>query len=253
MKLNPKTLEDIILLETRDAADLLLKAIMDFRRRRRYHRFIQFKPVAPLLMKGRMKTTFFDVVSQLERLRALVFFLEPTKFYRLASEFIISPNNVKFYPVRHVFGEGYLQEEYLDRVEGTITWVCDVCDSDEEEVITRPAVVDFINILKQRIKVFDTTIDFRSKDWYCVKSIARFGDVKGWTEDEFLGKLRNFYSGRRKKVTAEMVLSELSRGDIDVTPVAKVEEKKVKKTKKAKDEAPAPKVAKTIRISELRE
>ncbi len=235
MKLNPKTLYDIVPLETKDAADILMKSIMDFKRRKRYNRFIQLKPVAPLLMKGGMKATFFGVVEQLERLRALVFFLEPTKYYRLVSEFVMSANNIRFYPVRHVFGEGYLQEEFLERVEGTITWICDVCTDNEAET---PSIMTFISTLKEKIKVLDINIDYRSKDWYCIKAIMRFAELKGWEEAEFLGKLKNFYASRRKKTTAELVLTELVRGDIDETPISKKEEKKIK-------------YAKTVKISEL--
>ena len=94
-------------LETRLIAEILIKEIDAFKRRRRYHRFIKLNPVAPLLMQGKqMKQSFFDVIEKLETLRVCVFGLHPLKFYRLASEFIVSPNGVKFYPVRNVFGSG---------------------------------------------------------------------------------------------------------------------------------------------------
>lgn len=218
-------------IDTPEACEIFMEAMMGFRRRKRYTQWVQIKHVAPLLKKGRgMWKSFTGVVEQLEILRCSVQ-LEPGKFYRVVSEFTVEPRGWKFYPVRQVFGEGWLQDQFLERAYSTLIWVCDICEDDEDT----SWVSEFINLVKEKVKVFDTDIDYRSKDWYCMKSISRINDVKGWTEDEMLAKLRNFYSGRRKKVTAEMMLSDLTHGELDVTPIAKKSEEKKEKKEKSEE------------------
>lgn len=202
----------IIEIDTPEACEIFIQAIMEFRRRKRYSQFIQVKHVAPLLKKGKgMWASFQKVVEHLELIRCSVQ-LDPYKFYRIASEFTIDSRGLKFFPVRQLFGDGELQEDFLRRAYDTFTWICDLCDDEGET----DWVISFINLVKEKVRVFDNAIDYKSKDWYCIKSIVRFNDVKEWTENGFLDKLKRYYGGRRKKVTAEMMLWDLAHGEMDV-------------------------------------
>jgi hypothetical protein len=206
--------------------ELFLRQISAFKRRRKYHSFIQVNPVP---LRGKTRATFNRISEALEKFRCTLG-LEPTIFYRLASEFIIVPSGVKYYPLKEIFCEDSIAyEQFINRLVDTLPWIADIVGRDFTK--ERESIEKFINELSSR-KISVGSPSFRSKDWCILFAIREFGPKKGWPEEELLERIRRFYKGRMKKVTVEMVLADLTSQELDGVNIK--EDKRNQRVKKHK-------------------
>jgi len=142
--------------------------------------------------------------------------LQANVFYRLASEFVLIPSGRKYYPLRMIFveEENQASEEFITRLEETLTWISDLTSRDFNNDRIVKSILAFSKELEKR-KISVDRVSFRSKDWYCLVAIEEVGKKKGWSEVELLERIRIFYRRKIKKVTVEMVLGDLTQGELD--------------------------------------
>lgn len=214
------------------APGVFLRKITDFKRKKRYHRFIS---VEPIFLKGKSKKAFDNTVFALEKFRVHLG-MNVSIFYKLVSEFILIPSGRKYYPLRMVFveKENQVSEEFIIRVVDTLTWISDLTGRNYNNDHLVKSILAFSRELSDR-KISTANISFKSKDWYCVVAIKEMGQKKGWIETELLDRIRRFYKRKIKKVTVEMVLCDLIHGELDKmesqTPERKQNQKKSEKKK----------------------
>ena len=223
---NPKTLG---LSKDPLAYQVYLKALDDFRRRIRKSKFIKIIPYVDYFSVPSRKKDFLDFVSELEEFRCSSVGLREDVFYRLCAEFILVPNGVKYYNPLHLFGcrASFEAEEFKGRLFETLTYIFDsIADgtSDDEKTYE---FIEKVNALGNMVEFKGVSSVFKSKDWYCIKTIHRRAKSRGWPIDELVNKIKLFYRYRIRKVYPEMLLHDLVHGELD-----KIEFNKVKKERK---------------------
>ncbi len=211
-KFYPKRAKSSGLSKDKHAAETFLKKIFEFKKKRKYHKFISVNPIA---LKGKSKRAFDSVVDSLEEFR-IHLGLPVNTFYKLASEFILTLRGRKYYPLRMIFVEedNEASEEFLTRIVETLTWISDLTSRNFNNDAIVKSVLNFARELEKR-KISADGVSSKSKDWYCLVAIQEVGKKKGWSEVELLERIRVFYKRKIKKVTVEMVLGDLTHGELD--------------------------------------
>lgn len=215
------------LLKSSHAMETFQKQLFAFKRRRKYHRWI---PVNPIVLKGKTLKTFETITNALEEFRCSLG-MSSGIFYRVVSEFIVTPNGRKYYPLRDVFSEeSPASEEFVVRVADTMPWIVDVTSWDFGNDSKVGEVLNFSKeLVLSKIDTESASV-LKSKDWYCVCAIMEMALKKGWSKEEILERIRIFYRRRMKKVTPEMVLSDLTHQELDgINLNNKTKEKKPRK------------------------
>lgn len=193
------------------AVSSFLQQLSGFKRRKKKKWVI----VLPVLLKGKTKQVFIQLTTALEDFRCSLG-MSITMFYRLVSEFILIPSGRKYYPMKELFCEDSVAlEEFVGRLNDTLPWLADLVNIDfSSESIYNKIVMKFERELSKR-KISTDFVTFESKDWFCVYAIKMMADKKFWSEKELLDRISIFYKRRMKKVTPEMVLGDLSHGELD--------------------------------------
>lgn len=200
-----------------NAANIFQKYLGEFRERRRYNSFIPSE-VTFADRKGPNRVPFLNVVKTLENWRCKSVGMSVNKFYRIASEFILNPSGVKYYPLKNIFcsdPESITRDIFYSRFVGVITWIADIVYHEEIEEVSR-----FMSELENR-KISTKNVGYKSKDWYCCHAIKKFFPKKGWSEKDFLDKVKKYTSKRMKKTTPEMLLGDLVSGNLDYIDMTK--------------------------------
>jgi hypothetical protein len=208
-----------------NAYRLLISSIEDFKRTHRFSVFHKWTSTQQQL-KSKMGI-FKEMVEALEEFRADSLGMSENPFYHLVAEFIRTSNSRQYIPIQQIFSRGETSEGWIDRVQHTLSWICDLTNKYEVNLIERIAKFQSdINTLNSK---FDSAAGFRSKDWYCLGAILQIGSKKGWSEETLLERLKKYYRNpnRRKKATPEMVLFDVLEGLLDTI-------EKQPKTKKQK-------------------
>jgi hypothetical protein len=193
------------------ATEVFLKQLSSFKRRKKRKWVI----VLPILLKGKTKQFFVKVVSALEEFRSSLV-MSMTMFYRLVSEFILVPSGRKYYPMKELFCEDSVaSEEFISRINDTLPWLADLVNIDfSSGTKFNKMVTSFERELAKR-KICTDLVTYESKEWFCVYAIKIMAEKKNWSENELLDRIAKFYKRRMKKVTPEMVLGDLSHGELD--------------------------------------
>lgn len=193
------------------AVSSFLQQLSGFKRRKKR----QWVIALPVLLKGKTKQVFIQLTTALEDFRCGLG-MTVTMFYRLASEFILTPSGRKYYPMKELFCEDSVAlEEFIGRLNDTLPWLADLVSIDfSSESVDNKIVMNFERELAKR-KISTDFVTFESKDWFCVYAIKMMADKKCWSEKELLDRVAKFYKRRMKKVTPEMVLGDLSHGELD--------------------------------------
>ena len=206
-----------------EAYRLLVRSIEDFKQAHRYMPFISWTSTQKQLKNLNILK---KMVLVLEDFRTQVLAIADNPFYRLVAEFVRIPSNRKYIPIKTIFSEGESSEYFVNRIQFTLSWCCNLITKYDVFLIEDIALFQKeVNNLQTK---FDARADFRSKDWYCLASVLRLGIKKGWNRQTLLEKLKKYYGhpNRRKKATPEMVLSDMIEGKLDTT------ERKVTKKEK---------------------
>ena len=204
------------------------KAVDAFRRRKRRSPFIKITPYQDYInkeSKPNRKKDFKEFIANLEALRCSVGMTEDI-FYHLVAEFILQPNEQFYYNPSHLFGcvGSFTADEFMKRVFETLPQISKVVGEDDRiDEIT--SFITSVNQLRLKVDVTNA-IQYKTKDWYCVKAIQRIIKDRGWTEEEFLNKLRTFYRRRVRKVYPEMLLMDVVHGELDIMKEDKPKHKK---------------------------
>ena len=207
----PRIVKNTGLTPSKHACDTFIRQLSAFKRRRKYHKYI---PVNPIVLRGKTKATFTRMTEALEGFRCDLG-LSLSVFYRLVSEFITVPSGVKYYPLREIFcDDSMAHEQFIVRLCDTLPWIVDVVGRDFSRSSELENITKFSSELSLR-KVSMDMITFRSKDWYCLCAIKEMWPKKGWDKEEFLERVRRYYKRRMKKVTPEMVLSDLAHHELN--------------------------------------
>jgi hypothetical protein len=210
--------------KNKDAFLLYLRAIDDFRQRMRFTKFIRIKPFIDFLKVPSRKKDFQKFVDDLEEFRSHVLGMKESLFYRIDSEFILSPNGRSYYNPIHIFGcdGSYEAEEFRNRIFETLTCISFTVglENKEQETLNFIGLIDELNI----------TVDVRnilpkSKNWFCIETVRRMALEKGWTIEDTLGKVKNYYRQRIRKVYPEMFLMDMVHGEFDKVKVNSKEKK----------------------------
>lgn len=227
-KFYPKRIKSSGLIKDKHASEIYLRKLAEFKKKRRFHKFIS---IGPIFLKGRSRKAFDAIVDSLEDFR-IQLGLSASIFYRLASEFILIPSGRKYYPLRMIFveEENQASEEFITRLEETLTWISDLTSRDFNNDRIVKVILDFSRELEKR-KISADRVSFKSKDWYCLVAIQEVGKKKGWSEVELLERIRIFYRRKIKKVTVEMVLGDLTHGELDKLDLETNHYKKKRKVK----------------------
>lgn len=192
------------LLKHPNALEYYERAISEFKHKRRFHEYIKSELT---VFTGNARVAAKDIVDRMEKFRCNVIGMQFNKFYRILAEFIVVPSGRKYYPLRAIFvkEQNITSTEFLDRIDVVMRWIADVVHKD----FNTQEITKFIEELgKRKIDVKD--VEFKSKDWYCVMAIKEFGIRRKWSAQEFLERIGYFYKRRQKKITVEMVLTDLA-------------------------------------------
>jgi hypothetical protein len=206
-----------------EAYRLLVRSIEDFKQAHRYMPFISWTSTQKQLKNLNILK---KIAVVLEDFRTKVLAIADSPFYRLVAEFVRIPSNRKYIPIKTIFSEGESSEYFVNRIQFTLSWCCDLITKYDVLLIEDIALFQKeVNNLQTK---FDARADFRSKDWYCLASVLKLGIKKGWDRKTLLEKLKKYYGhpNRRKKATPEMVLSDMIEGKLDTT------ERKISKKEK---------------------
>jgi len=219
------------LVKDKKASDIFLKKIFEFKRRRRFHRWIQ---VNPLVLHGKTKRSFDSIVDTLEDFRCSLG-LSVNVFYKILSEFILIPSGRKYYPFKMIFSseENQVSEEFVTRVIDVLPWIVEWIGYDFENDKEVKSITEFSNRLLEK-KIDVRGVDYKSKNWYCICAIKAMAEKKGWDESRMLEMIGKYYKRRFKKVTPEMVLADLVHGELDRMEMNE-KEKEAEKQKKVTD------------------
>jgi hypothetical protein len=196
-----------------DAWKIYLKSVDEFRRRRKFHTFIRIKPFISYLSVSKRKKDFLDFCEELEKFRFQVLGMNIHRFYKLVVEFVLSPDNRRYYNPMHLFGcEGsYEADEFRHRTFEVLVLInSSVGDANESSVLE---FIEKVGGLNNRVDL--KGIDYKSKDWYCVEAVLRIIKDKNWSVDEAIGKIKTFYRNRIRKIYAEALLRDFSSGEFD--------------------------------------
>jgi hypothetical protein len=199
------------------AKETFLKALDDFRGLIRKHKFIKITPYVDYLKAPTRKKDFLDFVNGLEEFRCHAVGLNPEIFYKLCAEFILVPNGVKYYNPIHLFGckASFEADEFRERLFYTLIYISSsIMDGIEDNEKTYE-FMEKVNQLRNLIEFRGVSPVFKPKDWYCIKTIHRRAESKGWSIDELVSKIKVFYSHRIRKVYPEMLLRDFVRGELD--------------------------------------
>lgn len=210
-----------------------IRALDDFRGRRKYVRFIKVKPFLDYLSTSKKKKDFIDFSNELEHIRCENLGIGKTTFYRLASEFILIPNGTAYYKLSILFGcnGNWEADEFRHRLVETmflISYAVGCLDGDESEKVRVMELIQSINEMRLVIDVSSGSM-YRSKDWYCMVAIRNELMLRGWTVEEALRRMRVYYRRNIKKVYPERILKDLAEGGLDGLGDGKTKAKPVKK------------------------
>ena len=205
-----------------EAYRLLIRSIEDFKQAHRYMPFIRWTSTQKQLKNLNILK---QMVVVLEDFRTQVLAVMDQPFYGLVAEFVRTPNNRQYIPVKNIFSDGESSEQFINRIQFILSWCCDIITKYDVLFIDDIALFQReVNSLENK---FDARASFRSKDWYCLASILKLGTKKGWGRKLLLEKLKYYgHPNRRKKATPEMVLSDILEGKLDTA------ERKVTKKEK---------------------
>ena len=206
---------------------VFLRSIDDFRKRRRFHRFITVKPFIEYLSSVNKRKDFYKFCNELEEFRCNVLGMNKIRFYKLATEFFLVQNGRSYYNPNHLFGcnGSYEAEEFRTRIFETLVCISLVVGLDANEVETLNFLEE-LTALKNSIDVSSGML-FRTKDWFCVESIRNIILSRGWTIEEGMHRMKVFYRMRIKKVYPEMLLHDLVKGELNhVKPKVEVAKKR---------------------------
>jgi hypothetical protein len=239
------------LLKDKKAPDIFLKKIFEFKRRRRFHRWIQ---VNPLVLRGKSKDSFNAIVDTLEDFRCSLG-LGTNVFYKILSEFILITSGRKYYPFRMIFSseENQVSEEFITRIVDILPWIVEWTGHDFENDSEVKNITEFSNRLLEK-KIDVRSAAYKSKDWYCICAIKAMAEKRGWNENKMLEMIGKFYKRRLKKVTSEMVLADLVHGELDRMEMNEKEkelEREEKATEKEKVKKEKQKAKKELTVEDL--
>lgn len=211
-KFYPKVPKNSGLTKDKHAPEIFLRKISEFKRKRKYHKFIS---ISPVIFKGKTKSSFYTIADSLEEFRVQLG-LGTNVFYKIVAEFILIPSGRKYYPLNLIFGDvnSQVTEEFIIRIVDTVTWIVDLIGRNFNNDKIVKLVMEFAKELNNR-KISTDNMSFESKDWYCVVAIREMAKKKGWSEVELLDRIKKFYKRRMKKVTSEMVLCDITHGELD--------------------------------------
>jgi hypothetical protein len=207
------------------AMETFQKQLFAFKRRRKYHRWI---PVNPIVLKGRTLKTFEIMTNALEEFRCSLG-MSSSLFYKIVAEFIVIPTGRKYYPLREIFNdENPASEEFIVRIADVMPWIADITSWNFSD----SKIVEVLNFSKELlIRKIDTgsATVFKSKDWFCVCAIMEQAEKKNWSREEILERIRIYYKRRMKKVTPEMVLSDITHRELEGVNLNNIKQKKQSK------------------------
>jgi hypothetical protein len=202
------------------------RAVNEYRRRRKTFRHMRINDFQDYINDKDRKKSFKDFVDALEELRCSLGVVSD-HFYALASEFTLQPNQLYYYNPTWLFAKGsFMSEEFQRRIFDTFPVISTAIGEDDytEEVVE---LIAEINKLPVNVDVKSAGLK-NSKDWYCIKAIRNIINDRGWTEEEFLSKVKKFYRSRVRKVYTEGLLMDVWHGLLDDV---KEKEKKQRKPK----------------------
>lgn len=215
--------------------EIFLKALDDFRRRMRRTKFTKVTPFINYLSVPSRRKDFMNFVNSLEEFRCNTVGMNENVFYKLVAEFILVPNGIKYYNPMHLFGcaGSFEAEEFRERIFETLVHISsrvgrNGADDDTYAFISR------VNSLHNLVDLNDASPVFRQKDWFCIKSVQKIVEEKGWTVEETVGKIRIFYRNRIRKVYPEMLLMDFAHGELDSITFDPEKEKKKRPRSKPK-------------------
>jgi len=191
------------------------RAADEFRRRRKFVRYMRIINFSDYLEKPNSKKDFKEFVNELENYRTKTSGIGENKFYNIVAEFLIQPNGQYYYNPKLLFGckGSFVAEEFRSRIFNTLTLISKVIGEDDNiEGTTK--FISKINDLNTPVDVSSAGL-LGKKDWYCIKAIQDIIKRKGWTEEELLTKVKRFYQRRVRKVYAEMLLEDIANGQLD--------------------------------------
>ncbi len=193
-----------------------LDALDEFRRKRKYVRFMKIKPFMDYLSSKKKMDDFKKLSSDLEEMRCKILGMSESRFYKLVSEFTVVPNGIKYYNPQHLFGAdaSYEAEEFRTRIYETmynINW-----SVGQRHLDTRP-ILEFIKSLDDMGTVVEVrgAMVLDSKDWFCLVAVRDAIERRGWTEEEARRRMKVFYRRCVRKVYPEKLLHDIVKGELD--------------------------------------
>ena len=187
------------------------QAIFAFKKKRNFNFFIPTEVV----FRGPAREALKVIIENMEKFRCETLAMGLTKFYRLAAEFILIPNERQYYPLKQIFSlnpENYVAEEFQMRIKNTMIWIADVV----YKHVNSNEVLDFIKeVQKKGSHLNFKNTELKSKNWYCVVAMLEYIKKKGWSKELLLQKFNKFYYYRTKNVLPEAVLMDLVHGEMD--------------------------------------
>jgi hypothetical protein len=197
----------------------------EFRRRRKFVRYMKITPFTDYINNPNRKKDFREFVESLEDFRCGTLGMGENKFYSLVAEFQLQPNGQYYYNPLHLFGcrGSFVADEYKHRIFSILTLIS-YAISEDDDIDGTVNFISKINGLNVNVDVTNAGM-LGTKNWYCIKAIQDSIKRKGWAEEEFLNKVKKFYRSRIRKVYAEMLLMDVVGGQLDSVK-EKVETKK---------------------------
>ena len=199
------------------AYNIFLKTLDDFRelqKKTKWHKMPHYVD----FFTPKRKKIFIEFVNDLEEFRCHAIGMKNLEvFYKLCAEFILVPNGRAYYNPIHLFGgtANFEAEEFRNRVFETMTYIFSVVGDGFTDNEKTYEFVEKVNQLKNVVEFRGVSPVFLPKAWYCIKTIHRRAESKGWTLDELVNKIKVFYRHRIRKVYPEMLLHDFVHGELD--------------------------------------
>ncbi len=202
-----------------EAWKIYLKALDEYRERRKYVRHMKMKPFLDYLNPAKRKIDFIQFCEELEDLRCRTLGMTKNRFYKLAAEFSLVLNQRAYYNPKNLFGcdSSWDSDEFKSRLFETmynISYAVALGSIGKEDVRGTMKFIAAIDALNTVVEVRSCGI-LKSKDWFCVVAFRNRISQRGWTEDEALRRIKIYYRRNVKKVYPERLLNDLVKGEFD--------------------------------------
>lgn len=217
-----------------EAWKAFLKALDEFRERRKYVRYMKMKPFLDYLHPAKRKEDFIQFCKDLEVMRCQTLGMNKLRFYKLVSEFTIVPNGMKYYNPKNLFGSdgSWDADEFRGRIYETIYYICSAIaiglNGGEKGVKDLMEFIQSLDAMNTIVEV-RSSIVYKSKDWYCLVAFRNTVAGKGWTEEEIRRRIKIYYRRNVRKVYPERLLHDLMKGEFDRLVPPPEKDKKIKK------------------------